>query len=150
MKAAKPDVVVLCTGSSIDTVMPQIDEILEFRKPIIATTEELTYPDYTHLRQARRIHARAKKARAAVLATGVNPGFVMDALPIALTGVWELPKVSAEAWTQGAIVYWDGTSSVTVTNNTAGDLKRIGWAYAAADNPSSTGQVLLGGGADGY
>ena len=31
----------------------------------------------------------AKKARVAVLATGVNPGFAMDALPITLTAVCE-------------------------------------------------------------
>ena len=31
----------------------------------------------------------AKKAKVAVLGTGVNPGFVMDALPIMLTGVCE-------------------------------------------------------------
>jgi 4-hydroxy-tetrahydrodipicolinate reductase len=35
------------------------------------------------------IHQLAKKAGVAVLGTGVNPGFVMDALPIALTGVCE-------------------------------------------------------------
>jgi 4-hydroxy-tetrahydrodipicolinate reductase len=34
---------------------------------------------------ARTIDALAKKARVAVLSTGVNPGFVMDALPITMT-----------------------------------------------------------------
>ena len=38
---------------------------------------------------AKRIDALATRARVAVLGTGVNPGFVMDALPIALTGVCE-------------------------------------------------------------
>ena len=41
------------------------------------------------MRYAREIHALAKKAKVAVLGTGVNPGFVMDALPITLTGVCE-------------------------------------------------------------
>src|SRR5205823_13605183 len=89
LKSLKPDVVVLCTSSSIKKVMPQIDTILKARKPIVSTTEELSYPGYTHIRQARQIHAWAKKARAAVLGTGVNPGFTMDALPIALTAVCE-------------------------------------------------------------
>jgi hypothetical protein len=89
LKAAKPDVVVLCTSSSIVNVMPQIETILESRKPIVTTTEELAYPGYTHIRQARRIHDWATKAKAAVLGTGVNPGFAMDALPIALTAVSE-------------------------------------------------------------
>ena len=41
------------------------------------------------MRYARAIHQLAKKAKVAVLGTGVNPGFAMDALPITLTGVCE-------------------------------------------------------------
>ena len=89
LKAAKPHIVVLCTSSSIKKVMPQIETILKSKTAIVTTTEELAYPGYTHIRQARRIHAWAKKARVALLATGVNPGFAMDALPIALTAVCE-------------------------------------------------------------
>jgi hypothetical protein len=89
LKAAKPDVVVLCTSSSIRKVMPQIEAVLKARIPIVSTTEELAYPGYTHIRSARQIHAWAKKAKVAVLGTGVNPGFAMDALPIMLTAVCE-------------------------------------------------------------
>jgi len=89
LKSARPDIVVLCTSSSIRQVMPQIEAILKAKKPIVSTTEELSYPGYTHIRQARQIHAWAKKAKVAVLGTGVNPGFAMDALPIALTAVCE-------------------------------------------------------------
>ena len=89
LKSAKPDVVILCTSSSIKTVLPQIEIVLKSKTPIVSTTEELAYPGYTHIRQARKIHALAKKAKVAVLSTGVNPGFVMDALPIALTAVCE-------------------------------------------------------------
>jgi 4-hydroxy-tetrahydrodipicolinate reductase len=87
LKSTRPDIVVLCTSSSIKEVLPQIEAILKAKKPIVTTTEELAYPGYTHIRQARRIHALAKKAKVAVLSTGVNPGFVMDALPIAMTAV---------------------------------------------------------------
>ena len=89
LKSAKPRVVVLCTSSSIKTVMPQIEAILKSKTPIVTTTEELSYPGYTHIRQARQINAWAKKAKVALLSTGVNPGFAMDALPIALTAVCE-------------------------------------------------------------
>lgn len=89
LKDAKPDVVVHCTSSSIQTVLPQIEAILKTGTPIVSTTEELAYPGYTHIRQARRIHALAKKAKVGVVATGVNPGFAMDALPIMLTAVCE-------------------------------------------------------------
>jgi hypothetical protein len=89
LKSAKPDVVILCTSSSIKKILPEVETILKYKKPIVSTTEELSYPGYTHIRQAKQIHALAKKAKVAVLGTGVNPGFAMDALPIALTAVCE-------------------------------------------------------------
>jgi 4-hydroxy-tetrahydrodipicolinate reductase len=89
IKAAKPDVVVLCTSSSMKRVLEQVDTILKLKVPIVSTTEELSYPTRSNMRYARIVHALALKAKVAVLGTGVNPGFVMDALPIMLTGVCE-------------------------------------------------------------
>jgi 2,4-diaminopentanoate dehydrogenase len=89
IKAAKPDVVVLCTSSSLKRVLPQMQEIIKLKVPIVSTTEELAYPTKANMKYARAIHQLASKAKVAVLGTGVNPGFVMDALPIALTGVCE-------------------------------------------------------------
>ena len=85
LKKMKPDVVVLCTNSSMKAVMPQLEAILKAKVPVVSTTEELSYPVYTNVRQAAKVHKWAQKAKVAVLGTGVNPGFVMDALPIALT-----------------------------------------------------------------
>jgi hypothetical protein len=89
IKAAKPDVVVLCTNSSLKKILPQLETILKLKVPVVSTTEELAYPTKSNMRYARAIHRMAKKAKVAVLGTGVNPGFVMDALPITLTGVCE-------------------------------------------------------------
>jgi len=89
IKASKPDVAVLCTNSSLKKVLPQIEAVLKMRVPIVSTTEELAYPSKANMKYARAIHALAKKYKVAVLGTGVNPGFVMDALPITLTGVCE-------------------------------------------------------------
>jgi hypothetical protein len=89
IKSSKPDVVVLCTSSSLKRVTPHIEEIVRLKVPIVSTTEELAYPTKGNLKYARAIHQLAKKAKVAVLGTGVNPGFVMDALPIALSGVCE-------------------------------------------------------------
>jgi 4-hydroxy-tetrahydrodipicolinate reductase len=89
IKTSKPDAVVLCTSSSLQRVLPQLEEILQLKVPILSTTEELAYPTKGNMKYARAIHQLAKKAKVAVLGTGVNPGFVMDALPIALTGVCE-------------------------------------------------------------
>jgi 4-hydroxy-tetrahydrodipicolinate reductase len=89
IKATAPDVVVLCTVSSLKKVTPQIEEIVKLKVPIVSTTEELAYPTAGNMKYARAIHAAAKKAKVAVLGTGVNPGFTMDVLPITLTGVCE-------------------------------------------------------------
>ena len=89
IKATDPDVVVLCTVSSLKKVLPQMEEILKLKVPIVSTTEELAYPTSGNMKYARALHEMAKKAKVAVLGTGVNPGFTMDALPITLTGVCE-------------------------------------------------------------
>jgi 2,4-diaminopentanoate dehydrogenase len=89
IKAARPDVAVLCTSSSLKRVLPQFEEVLKHKVPIVSTTEELSYPAGYNRRLAKRLDEAARKAKVAVLGTGVNPGFAMDALPIMLTGVCE-------------------------------------------------------------
>src|SRR5918992_2280088 len=89
IKSGKPDVAVLCTSSSLKKVMPQIETVLKKKVAIVSTTEELSYPVGKNRALAKKIDALAKKAKVAVLGTGVNPGFTMDALPIMLTGVCE-------------------------------------------------------------
>ena len=89
IKNGKPDVAVLCTSSSLKTVMPQIEVLLKKKVAIVSTTEELSYPVGKNRALAKKIDALAKKAKVAVVGTGVNPGFAMDALPITLTGICE-------------------------------------------------------------
>ena len=89
IKASSPDVAVLCTSSALQSVVEQFEEVLRHRVPIVTTTEEAAYPSRPNRRLAKRIDEAARKAKVAVLGTGVNPGFTMDALPIALTAVCE-------------------------------------------------------------
>jgi hypothetical protein len=89
IRAVKPDVAVLCTSSSLKAVMPQFQEVLARKVPIITTTEEAAYPAWYSRRVAARLDELARKAGVAVLGTGVNPGFAMDALPIMLSAVCE-------------------------------------------------------------
>src|SRR5262245_51911261 len=44
IRKSKPDVVVLCTSSSLRGVMPQLEGVLKTKTPVITTTEELSYP----------------------------------------------------------------------------------------------------------
>jgi 2,4-diaminopentanoate dehydrogenase len=89
IKSVKPHVAVLCTSSSLKSVVGQFEEVLKHRVPIVTTTEEAAYPSRANRRLAARLDAAARTAKVAVLGTGVNPGFTMDALPIALTAVCE-------------------------------------------------------------
>ena len=89
IRSVKPHVAVLCTSSSLKSVVGQFEEVLKHRVPIVTTTEEAAYPSRANRRLAARLDAAARKAKVAVLGTGVNPGFTMDALPIALTAVCE-------------------------------------------------------------
>ena len=74
IKTTKPDVVVLCTSSSLKKVLPQMEEILKLKVPIVSTTEELAYPTKSNMKYARVIHQLAKKSKVAVLGTGREPG----------------------------------------------------------------------------
>jgi predicted RecA/RadA family phage recombinase len=58
-------------------------------------------------------------------------------------GVFEINKLSAEAWTVGADVYWDNTNKQATIVSTSNTL--IGKALAVAANPSATGIVRLNG-----
>ncbi len=89
IRQARPDVVVMCTSSSLKKALPSIETVLKLRTPIVSTTEELSYPVGRNRTIARAIDQMAKKAKVAVVGTGVNPGFAMDALPVMLSGVCE-------------------------------------------------------------
>lgn len=76
----------------------------------------------------------------AVATTAADNGATVEG---ALTGVFTLPKVSAQAWTLGVALYWDDTAKLVTTTSTSNTL--IGVAAAAAGNPSGTGLVRLNG-----
>jgi 2,4-diaminopentanoate dehydrogenase len=82
----KADVVIHSTGSVLESVEPQLAAIIRANHNIVSTCEELSQP-WTHGKAAKRIDALAKKFGVTVLGTGINPGFMMDTLPILLTGV---------------------------------------------------------------
>ncbi|KJS40363.1 MAG: hypothetical protein VR70_05840 [Rhodospirillaceae bacterium BRH_c57] len=64
-----------------------------------------------------------------------------DDVVISTVGVYELPKLGAQAWTVGAPIYWDATESHMTTVSTDNTL--VGVAVAVAANPSDTGLVKL-------
>ena len=81
------DLVLHATSSYIDLFKDQILEILEAGLDVVSTAEELSFPWLAHPEEAIEIDAVAKRVGKTVLATGVNPGFVMDSLPLNLTAI---------------------------------------------------------------
>src|SRR5690242_16741434 len=60
---------------------------------------------------------------------------------VVVEGVFDVAKVSAQAWTVGALVYWDDAAKNFTTTSTSNTL--AGVATAVAANPSATGRVKL-------
>ncbi|MFH1569611.1 MAG: dihydrodipicolinate reductase, partial [Gemmatimonadota bacterium] len=85
--ATPAEVVLLTTGSTFAKVVPQIEQCLRAGKSVVSTCEELAFPWDRDPALARRVDQLARERGAVVLGTGVNPGFLMDALPIFLTSV---------------------------------------------------------------
>ncbi len=81
------EAVVLTTTSSLESIKPQVLEIVEQKKNVISTCEELSYPWITGPEISKEIDEAARANGVTVLGTGINPGFLMDALPVALSGV---------------------------------------------------------------
>jgi 4-hydroxy-tetrahydrodipicolinate reductase len=81
------DVVVLTTTSDLEKIRPQIMEIISCGKNIVSTCEELMYPWVTNPEAAREIDNAARENEVSVLSTGVNPGFLMDFLPLVMTSI---------------------------------------------------------------
>ncbi len=84
---APADVVVHTTSSYFDLFESQITEILNAGLDVVSTAEELSFPWLAHPAEAARIDEAAKKAGKTALGTGVNPGFLMDSLPLNLTAI---------------------------------------------------------------
>ncbi len=81
------DVVIHTAGSRLKRIFGQVEEIIRGGKNLVSSAEELLFPAPENAEMAARIDTMAREKGITVLGTGVNPGFVMDALPLTLTGV---------------------------------------------------------------
>ncbi len=87
LNSVKPDVVIISTGTYLDRIYPQIVRAVSARANVVSTSETLAYPWYRYPELSLLIDELAKKNGVRVIGTGVNPGFVFDALPAFLTSV---------------------------------------------------------------
>ena len=83
---AKPaDIVIHSTSSYLTSVMDQLLACVAAGLCIVSTCEELSYPFRKHPDLSRTLDTAAKEEGVALIGTGVNPGFVMDKLPLTLS-----------------------------------------------------------------
>ena len=96
IEKAKPDLIIHTTSSSLKKIYPELEKLIKAKVNIVSSCEELSYPYEKEPRLAEQSDKLAKDNGAAILATGVNPGFLMDAWPIFMTGVCtEVKEVEA-------------------------------------------------------
>lgn len=81
------DAALLTTSSDLAKCMGSLRELLALGLPIVSTCEELLFPWLRHPAAAAELQQLAVKHGGRVLGTGVNPGFLMDTLPVAATAV---------------------------------------------------------------
>jgi hypothetical protein len=91
------DIVLHATGSFLNSTRSDLIEFCKYGLDVVSTTEELAFPWYRHADYAAEIDSLAKQNGVTILAVGVNPGFVLDFIPIALSGVCSsVKKVKGE------------------------------------------------------
>jgi len=87
LSKTRADVAVLTTSSRMEKITPQVLELVAQGLPVVSTCEELVYPWRSHPDLAKQMDTAAREKGVAVLSTGVNPGFLMDFLPVVLSRV---------------------------------------------------------------
>jgi 4-hydroxy-tetrahydrodipicolinate reductase len=83
----RPDVVLHTAGSKLAQTFDQIEPMVRAGISVVSSCEELLYPALREPKRTAEFADLCRQCGAGVVATGVNPGFVMDVLPVCLTGV---------------------------------------------------------------
>ena len=78
--AARPDVVCICTQSFLHEITNQVEPSVRAGANVLCIAEKLAYPWASDPAWAERFDALAKENDVSILGTGINPGFILDAL----------------------------------------------------------------------
>jgi len=88
------DVVLHATTAFLKDAYPQIMAVLERRANVVTICQELFFPLVENREMAKEIDRKAREIGARVTAVGINPGFVMDIVPIVCSvPCWEVKRV---------------------------------------------------------
>jgi 4-hydroxy-tetrahydrodipicolinate reductase len=87
IEQTRPHIAIQTTSSKIEDARSEIELLVRHGVHVISIAEEMAYPAYSAPDFTEDIHWLAVAHDVAVLGTGINPGFIMDLLVIALSGV---------------------------------------------------------------
>jgi hypothetical protein len=118
-------VVFLTTSSSLKDVYTQVEKCVTVGANIVSTCEELAYPYRKDPQLSAEIDRIAKANNVTVLATGVNPGFLMDAWPLFMTGVCQQVKRIRAVRVQDASPRRGPFQKKIGAGRTVGEFKRL-------------------------
>ena len=91
----RPEVALVATRSPIAEVKDDILRCVRRGVSVVTSSEEMAFPDVTDPATARRIAAACLRYGAVVVATGINPGFVFDVLPVVIAGAsWDVRRIA--------------------------------------------------------
>jgi 4-hydroxy-tetrahydrodipicolinate reductase len=85
LRRTRGDVAILSTSSSLKAVKGQALALLKKGLNVVSTCEELAFPAPANVSAFKDLDRQARARRVSILATGVNPGYCMDALALMLT-----------------------------------------------------------------
>jgi 4-hydroxy-tetrahydrodipicolinate reductase len=83
----QPHIAIQATCSTVEDAFGEISTLLERGVRVISIAEQMAWPAAASAGLAGKLRQLAIDHQAAVLGTGINPGFVMDLLVVALSGV---------------------------------------------------------------
>ncbi|KKN18794.1 hypothetical protein LCGC14_0952180 [marine sediment metagenome] len=85
LSTVKADVVIVATSSSLEKISPLIKQAIKSRSNVISICEELSYPFQYFPKLSEELDTLAKTNSVTIIGTGINPGYLMDLLPIVIT-----------------------------------------------------------------
>ncbi len=85
--ALKPDVMCICTQSNLDEITAQVEPSVRAGANVLCIAETLAYPWASDAEWADRFESLARENDVTILGTGINPGFILDALIVMWTSV---------------------------------------------------------------
>jgi 4-hydroxy-tetrahydrodipicolinate reductase len=136
LAAAKGGVVLQATRSLLAVALPEIEAAVRAGLHVVSTCEELADPSVDHEAEGEALDRLCEEHRVAVVATGVNPGFVLDRLPALL------------AQSTGAVRHVLGVRVVELADRRAALRRKMGVgltedAFQAAYDRGEIGHVGL-------